>query len=45
VNPFGGLFGDLGRRVDPRYQEYGVRERYPPQRVDPQFPFSERERY
>ena len=46
VNPFGGLFGDLGRgSYESRYRDYGVRERYPPQRVDPQFPFSERERY
>jgi len=45
ANPFNGLFGNLGRAPEPRYRDYGVRERYPPQRVDPQFPFSDRERY
>jgi 1A family penicillin-binding protein len=49
TSPPGGLFGDLGRRFfEPRsreYREYGGREGYPPQRVDPQFPFAERERW
>ena len=45
ANPFSGLFGNSGRAPEPRYRDYGVRERYPPQRVDPQFPFSDRERY
>jgi hypothetical protein len=45
VNPFSALFGNLGRgSYESRYREYGLRDRYPPQRVDPQFPFSERER-
>ncbi len=43
ANPFRGLFGNLGRAPEPRYRDYG--ERYPPRRVDPQFPFSDRERY
>jgi len=46
ANPFGGLFGDLGRgSYEQRYRDYGVRERYPPQRVDPQYPITERQRY
>lgn len=42
----GGLFGQLGRSFgnDPRYRDYG-REGYPPQRVDPQYPYAERDRY
>ena len=46
ANPFGGLFWDLGRgSYEQRYRDSGVRERYPPQRVDPQYPITERGRY
>jgi membrane carboxypeptidase/penicillin-binding protein len=42
----GGLFGQLGRPYgsDPRYRDSG-REGYPAQRVDPQYPYAERDRY
>ncbi|NVO14917.1 MAG: transglycosylase domain-containing protein [Rhodoplanes sp.] len=42
----GGLFGQLGRPFgsDPRYRDPG-REGYPAQRVDPQYPYAERDRY
>ncbi|WP_274611558.1 penicillin-binding transpeptidase domain-containing protein, partial [Rhodoplanes elegans] len=37
----GGLFGQLGRSAEPRY--YG--RDYPAQRVDPQYPYADRDRY
>ncbi|MEZ5788725.1 MAG: PBP1A family penicillin-binding protein [Xanthobacteraceae bacterium] len=41
----GGLFGNLGRFFQPpRYRDYGNRESYP-RRVDPQYPYAERERW
>jgi penicillin-binding protein 1A len=43
--PQGGLFGNLGRFFQPGYRDYGYRERYPPQRVDPQYPSGGRERW
>lgn len=43
VDPFTALFGQFGRGYYSR--DYGVRERYPPQRVDPQYPYADRERY
>ncbi|RAI32425.1 penicillin-binding protein 1A [Rhodoplanes serenus] len=41
----GGLFGQLGRGqpADPRYREY--RSESYPQRVDPQYPYADRDRY
>jgi membrane carboxypeptidase/penicillin-binding protein len=40
----GGLFGSIGRAIESRSRVYDQREYYPPQRVDPQYPWWDRQR-